>query len=140
MTAYRCGKKKIRDNGFSLLEVLVAMGVMALVLVTLFQMHGSTIKLAAAGRFNAMIPPAVNQILAVAETDRSAPERMPEPFDSAYEGLSWTCVMEADAFDAPFDIVPAHLQRFKKIVVTVTGSGGTCTVTTWRYVNDTSGD
>ena len=123
--------------GFTLLEVLVALGVMALVMVTLFRMHGSTLTLAGAGRFEAVIPQAVSRILASVEKDRSAPDRMPEAFETAFSGLSWTCELEDAALESPVDVLPAQSERFKKIRVTITGSGKSFELVTWRYFSET---
>jgi len=126
-----------KSQGFTLLEVLVAMGIMALVLVTLFRMHGGTLKLAGGGRFQAMIPLAVSQIIASAEAGQTAPDRMPEPFEEVFRGLSWSCGLEDAAFEEPVEILPAQSDRFKKIRVTVTGPGNPYTLVTWRYFSET---
>jgi prepilin-type N-terminal cleavage/methylation domain-containing protein len=140
MTVFTAFKYHLRAQGFSLLEVLVAMGVMALVLVTLFRMHGSTLTLAGAGRFQAMIPPAVSQVLASVEVTCAAPDRMSEPFEAAFKGLSWTCVLEDAEFEEPLDILSQQSERFKKIQVTVTGLGRSHTIVTWRYFNEMPDD
>ena len=126
-----------QTRGFTLLEVLVAMGVMALVMVTLFRMHGSTLTLAGAGRFTSMIPQAGSRIMASAAAGRSVPDRMPEEFETAFSGLSWTCELEDAAFESPVDILPAQSEKFKKIRVTITGSGKSFEVITWRYFSET---
>jgi hypothetical protein len=75
--------------------------------------------------------------MASVEAGRSAPDRMPEVLERAFSRLSWTCDLEDAAFESPVDILPAQSEKFKKIRVTITGSGKTFELVTWRYFSET---
>lgn len=61
--------KTYRSNtGFTLLEIMVAISIMAIVLVTVYRMHAQTISMNVISRFNTVAPVLAKQILTQNET------------------------------------------------------------------------
>ncbi|MBT8350717.1 MAG: prepilin-type N-terminal cleavage/methylation domain-containing protein [Deltaproteobacteria bacterium] len=61
--------KTYRSNtGFTLLEIMVAISIIAIVLVTVYRMHAQTISMNVISRFNTVAPVLAKQILTQNET------------------------------------------------------------------------
>lgn len=134
MTAVRHPINQAR--GFTLLEVLVAMVVMALVVVTLLEMQSGTLRLAGAGRFTGMVPIlAGRQLAALTEVPVDA-TYLSGDFGPEYPELEWTCTMEDAVFDDPVFRMDPSPGRFRKIQLQIgsAGTGRSHTLTTWRYL------
>lgn len=133
MTA--CNHTIKTDRGFTLLEILVAMAVMAVVLVTLLQLQSGTIRLAGAGKFTGTVPLLAARQLAVLSGDPSVFSCPPDSSGLEYGGLEWTCSVEDAVFEGPVTLSDQQADRLKKIRFTITapGSGRSYSLTTWRY-------
>ena len=127
------------DRGFTLLEVLVAMVVMAVTLVTLLHLQSSTVQLAGAGRFTHMVPILARGLLADQVADPSGFTHQSGKFGPEFAGLEWTYVMEDAALNDSVMISDQQLNRLKKIQITISasGTGRTYSLTTWRYLVET---
>lgn len=134
MTVFRFFKKPAR--GFTLLEVLVAMVVMAVVLVTLLEMQSGTIRLAGAGRFSGMVLFLAGSQLATLTGDHTAPAYLSGDFGPDYPGLQWTWTLEDAVFEEPVTLEDLSPGRLKKIRLEIAspGTGRSHTLTTWRYL------
>ncbi|MCA1794046.1 MAG: prepilin-type N-terminal cleavage/methylation domain-containing protein [Desulfotignum sp.] len=128
-----------QDHGFTLLEVMVAMVVLALVLVTLLQLHSGTIQLAGAGKFKGMIPLLAGRQLAALTADPDAPYSLSGDFGQGYEGLEWTASIEDAVFEEPAALSEPQAGRLKKIRIDISSpkTGRSHTITTWRYLVET---
>jgi prepilin-type N-terminal cleavage/methylation domain-containing protein len=121
--------------GFTLLEVLVAMVIMAATLVTLLLMQSGTIRLAGAGRFTGMIPILAEGVLADQMTDPSGFSQRSGDFSPEFEGLEWTCTLADVTWDDPANLSDQQLDRLKKIEITISapGTGRSWSMISWRY-------
>jgi len=134
MTTARNSSGK-QARGFTLLEVLVAMVIMAVTLVTLLLMQSGTIRLAGAGRFTGMIPILAESVLADQPADTSGFIRSSGDFGPEFENLEWTCTSKEITWDAPVDLSDQQLNRLNKIEITISapGSGRSWSMISWRY-------
>jgi prepilin-type N-terminal cleavage/methylation domain-containing protein len=128
-------------RGFTLLEVMVAMVVMAVTLVTLLHLHSGTIRLAGAGRFTGMVPILAQGLLSDLLADPSDFLDQSGRFGPEYGGLEWTCTMEDAGLDDPVMLSDQQMDRLKKIRVTISapGTGRTYSLTFWRYLVNNDG-
>lgn len=127
------------DRGFTLLEVLVAMVIMALTLLTLLLMQSGTIRLAGAGIFTGSIPMLAQRVLAEQMADSSGFTRASGSFGPEFQGLEWTCTTEDVTWEDPAGLSDQQLDRLKKIDIEISapGTGRSWSMTTWRYLVET---
>jgi prepilin-type N-terminal cleavage/methylation domain-containing protein len=123
-------------RGFTLLEVLVAMVIMAVTLLTLLLLHSGTIRLAGAGRFTGSIPMLAETVLADQMADPSGFSRASGNFGPEFEDLAWTCTIQEIPWDDPVHLSDQQLDRLKKIEIEISApkTGRTWSMTTWRYL------
>ncbi len=83
------------SGGFTLMEVMVAMAIMAIVLVSVYRMHSQTLTMNAAARFYTQAPLLAKSKLAQLETSSSEPISGDSgDFGEKFPGYSWTVVTE----------------------------------------------
>ena len=83
------------SGGFTLMEVMVAMAIMAIVLVSVYRMHTQTLTMNAAARFYTQAPLLAQSKLAQLETGSSEPISGDSgDFGEKFPGYSWTVVTE----------------------------------------------
>jgi prepilin-type N-terminal cleavage/methylation domain-containing protein len=124
-------------RGFTLLEVLVAMVIMAFTLLTLLLLHSGTIRLAGAGRFTGSIPMLAEKVLADQMADPSGlTGDSSGRFDPEFQGLEWTCSIEDVTWDDTVSLSDQQLERLKKIKVEIfaPNTGRSWSMIFWRYL------
>ncbi len=122
-------------RGFTLLEVLVAMVIMAVTLLTLLLLHSGTIRLAGAARFTGSIPILAESVLADQMADSSGFTRASGRFGPEFDGLEWTCTVMDITWEDPVNLSDQQLDRLKKIEIEIfaPNTGRSWSMTTWRY-------
>ena len=123
--------------GFTLIEVMVAMAIIATVMVSLFRMQSGTITLAGADQFQTAARFLAARALATIELSIDDPP-VKGAFDNAFQGYAWTCEVTDVGFSAS-DIMPDSddgTGLLKKIDLTITRTLGNRSyhVQTYRYV------
>jgi general secretion pathway protein I len=121
--------------GFTLLEVMVAMAIMAIVLVSVYRMHSQTLSMNSANRFYTLAPMLAQSKLAQLETGSS--ELMADDsgdFGEQFPGYAWIVAVEDVAVDALGEIS----NDLKKIELTVSLNNNeyAYTVRTYRLVRE----
>ncbi len=128
------------EKGFTLIEIMVAMAVLAIVLATLFKLQSSTIALSEAAHFKTLAQVLVRQQMAALELAGYEQDELPKEFKNEYEGYTWSCEVETGADAGNFDEIlsEAQAEKLKKISLTIYSPGQvrSFTLNTWRYLDD----
>lgn len=125
------GPAKIQNkDGFSLLEVMVAMAIMAIVLVAVYRMHSQTLSMTAASRFQTEAPLLAQRKLADIESSPDSIGPDSGDFGDDFEGYRWTVVVE----DVVSEALGEVSQDLKRIDLTVTSDAGTFEIRTYRLL------
>lgn len=122
--------------GFTLIEMMVAMAIIATVMVALFRMQSGTISLAGADDFQTTARYLAARALAQIELSMNDPGDKGE-FGQAFEGYAWYCEV-TDVNTRFSDIMPDLADKagtLKKIDLTITRQQGNRSyhVETFRY-------
>ncbi len=124
------------ERGFTLLEVMISVSIIALILTSLFKMQSGTIRLATAGKFNSIAPALAQQLLARMERDLADWSESEGDFGENFPGIKWRCEISDSFFDEIDFIDEENAKQFKKIDIEITDRSGqrTYKVSTWRFV------
>ncbi len=105
------------DSGFTLLEVLIAMAIMAIVLVSVFRMHSQTLSMTIANRFYTQAPMLAQSRMAQLEaTSSEVVSGDSGDFGDKFPGYSWSVSTEDVSSEALGEVG----EDLKRIDVTVT--------------------
>jgi general secretion pathway protein I len=109
-------EKRQPDFGFTLLEIMVAISIIAIVLIAIFKMHSQTIDLNLATRFYSTAPLLAQNKIAELETT-SLNDQMAESgnFGDDFPNYSWSVSMD----NIESEILGAVSESLKKIEVTI---------------------
>ncbi len=109
-------EKRQPDFGFTLLEIMVAISIIAIVLIAIFKMHSQTINLNLATRFYSTAPLLAQNKIAELETT-SLNDQMAESgnFGDDFPNYSWGVSMD----NIESEILGAVSESLKKIEVTI---------------------
>ena len=126
------------NNGFTLLEVMISVSIIALIFVSLFRMQSSTIELAAAGKFNSTAPILAKQVLVKIEGDLADWSEHEGDFGENFPGIKWTCKILESSFEEVDFISEENQDRFKKIEIEITDPSGqrSYKINTWRFAGE----
>ncbi len=127
-------KTVYRTEGFTLLEVMISVSIIALVFVSLFRMQSGTISLAQTGQFNTIAPILAAQLIARIEHDVQNWSQSDGDFGESHPGFTWTCEISDISLDELDFIREESADSLKKIHIKITGPGEQTPyeVTTWR--------
>jgi general secretion pathway protein I len=104
------------NKGFTLLEIMVTVSVMAIVLVSIFHLHSQTISMNIDAKFNAIAPFLARQ--KIAELELVEPGELANAsgdFADDFPGFTWKIDLE----DIQADALTTSGIYFKKIVVSI---------------------
>jgi general secretion pathway protein I len=109
-----------RPAAFTLLEVMVAMAIMAIVLVSVYRMHSQTLAMNTANRFYTQAPMLAQSKLAQLESGASEIIAGDSgDFGDKFPGYSWNVSVEEVAIEALGEVA----NDFKQIDLTVSFNG-----------------
>lgn len=110
-----------RSKGFTLLEVLVALAILAIALISIFKLQGQTLRMSAKARFLTIAPHLAQAKLAEIET---------QDFDDIRDGsgafsgdqsdYDWTVAVE----EVPTDLITDKNYHLMRINVTISQTDG----------------
>ena len=103
--AYGIFLKKKERPGFTLLEVMVAMGIIAISLVAVFNSQSQSLSLACDAKFSTTAPLLAQKKMAELETENSE-DIMSDSgdFGEDFPGYFWKLTVEEPSFDSPENI------------------------------------
>ncbi len=131
--------RRMRLSGFTLLEVMVALGIMAIVLTSVYRLQAQTLSMSLESRFTAQAPLLARSALTrYDETARR--EQRPLATDQGdfgreFPGYAWKITVD----EAPSQTLGADISRdMKRIQVLVTLNGGQYVygMRTYRFVRE----
>ena len=123
------------QTGFTLLEVLIAMAIMAIVLISVYRLHSQTLSMAAATRFYTQAPLLAQSKMAQLETiSPNAATGDSGDFGEKYPGYGWSVLTEDVSFDALGDAAP-DLKRMD-LTVTLNENDYAYTIRSYRMMSE----
>ena len=130
---YRVSSIERRAAGFTLIEVMVAMAIMAIVLVSVYRMHSQTLTMNTANRFYTQAPLLAKGKLAQLETRTSGISAGDSgDFGEKFPGYSWNVSVDEVAIEALGEVA----NDFKQIDLTVSYNEYVYSVRTYRLMRD----
>ena len=139
MGKFRSHKKSIGVGrlafGFTLLEVMVAMAVLAIVLVSVYRMHSQTLTMNTAARFYTQAPLLAQKKMAeVTTTSSSIFASDSGDFGENYPGYSW----DVSTTDVLSEVLGEVANDLKRIDVTVSYMNNqfSFSLTTYRFLRE----
>jgi len=151
MTAYNCKKiynSPVSNNrGFTILEVMISVSIIAFIFVSVFRMQSGTIELAIAGKFNSTAPMLAKKILNDVSSNLANWSEFEGDFGDDFPGFKWCIEIFESMFEMDDFINKDNQTRFKKIQIEIIktsgslgsdGSSGlkTYKITTWRFADE----
>ncbi len=121
-------------QGFTLLEIMVSVSIIALVFVSLFRMLAGTTDLALSGKFTSTAPFLARQLLADMERDIVNWSEFDGDFGENYPGYEWSCKIADGSFEGLEFLGDTDDGSLKKIDLTIWGMNKqrVYKITTWR--------
>ncbi|WP_457551868.1 type IV pilus modification PilV family protein [Desulfobacula sp.] len=126
----------LNNKGFTLLEVMVSVSIIALILTSLFRMQSATIELATAGKFNSIAQVLAQQLIARIENDFVNWSEFEGDFGETFPGFAWVCEITDTSFEELDFISEKNYNNFKKIYIKIIDPSKqrSYKITTWRFV------
>ncbi len=140
------------DRGFSLLEMMVSIFILALVLISIFKMQSGTIRLSASGNFYSTSSHLARQKLTDLTRklrENSFEDHASGDFGENFSDYRWRCIIEIpELYKLQLhenmavtveNMMGEHLmKRFRKIELEILHvSGQTFQISTWRFLQNT---
>lgn len=141
---YRIKEKHLLSvAGFTLLEMMVAVAVMAISLTTVYKLHAQTIRLNALARFNAVAPLLAQERIALIDSKPlEDADNDSGNFEDGFENYAFDVTVEdtpSEYLEISSDLGKDSGFIIKKITVEITEGNGqeTYRLTTYRMMMDT---
>lgn len=125
------GIKDRRSSGFTLLEVMIALAIIAIVLVAVLRMQGQTISMNEAFRFYTVAPQLAMARMNEFRVDPQALEfNSSGDFGENYPGYQWKAAIQEKTLVTPEN----HEMHFKQVNMTVTYQDNAYVYTIREYI------
>lgn len=133
-------KNAYNAAGFTLLEVMISISIIALIIVSLFRMQSGSISLATANKFNQCAPVLANNLLVRIGSDIEGFTEREGDFGKEFPGISWTCdISDAGAEFGKLDFFSSDsIKLLKRIEVRIQDRSGRepFSITCWRIADE----
>lgn len=121
-------------QGFTLLEIMVSLSIVAIVFVSLFKMQSSNIVLAEYGHFHSTAPILARQTIARIGQDLEDESNLSGDFGENFQGYKWNVkISEYQTFDSAI-ISETSAKKLKRVEVEISKGKNLFTLVVWRYV------
>lgn len=105
------------EPGFTLLEIMISVSIVAIVLVSVYKMHAQTIRMSSSTKFHAVAPLLAQQKLSEFETLSSYQSISDSgDFGDEFPGYAWRLSVE----DVDVELLGSVAEDLKRVDVTVT--------------------
>ncbi len=123
-------------QGFTLLEIMVSLSIVAIVFVSLFKMQSSSILLAGYGKFHSTAPFLARQTITRIERDLEDDANPSGDFGDSFPGYQWSArITDYQTYDSA--IIPeSAAKRLKRVEIEIVQGENQFTLNTWRYLGD----
>ena len=127
----------LRAKGFTLLEVMIALAVIAIVLVSVLRMQGQTIAMNETFRFYTLAPQLAAKKMADLRMDREEGDfRRSGEFGKQFRGYTW----QAKGREVTLTTEQDREMQLRQVEVTISYMEGEQVYTTREYMQQASGD
>jgi len=128
-------KRQGDQHGFTLLEVMVALAVLAIALTSIYRLQGQTMMMSASARFYSIAPQLAR--IKIAELERQEFKDIVSAtgnFGQDYPGFSWSLGIE----ELPTDLITSKQYHLARIEITVSYNNdeNSYRLRTYRYYED----
>ncbi len=135
MQALKTNPASSIQTGFTLLEVLIAMAIMAIVLISVFRLHSQTLSMTTANRFYTQAPLLAQSKMAQLEaTSSKSISGGSGDFGDNFPGYSWSISTETVSIEALGEVA-ADLNRID-VTVTLNENEYEYTVRSYRLMTE----
>ena len=132
-----CVKPDVRANGgFTLLEVMVSVAVIAIVLVSIIRLQGQTILMNESSRFYSSAPFLAQSKMAEILSDPLNAGSSAGDFEKEHPGYSW----KIDIEPVSIDVIEGAKLELKKADVVIEFNEGQMKYTLRQYINTDTGE
>ncbi|MFH1154599.1 MAG: prepilin-type N-terminal cleavage/methylation domain-containing protein [Pseudomonadota bacterium] len=122
------------EEGFTLLEIMVSLAIIAIVFVSVFRLQAGSINLADSGNFHTLAPYLARIILSTPDADLADATVLSGKFDKQYQDWSWRLTLH-DLEPIEGEALPRQAaEHLKRLDVEITKGNQTLSVSTWRYI------
>jgi general secretion pathway protein I len=122
-------------GGFTLMEVMVSMAIIALVLVSLFRLQSGAVDLAGADQFQNLAPLTAKLRLAEIEARLGEFTGETEDVEISGDGYQGSCrITDVDLPEIMSDKDPGRLRKIELVIAEPSGGRRSFRLTTFRYV------
>lgn len=132
------GKVFADSRGFTLLEVMICVAILAFITISLFSVQSGSISLVNKNKFVQQGPALAQKVLAIISPDLKDLDQTQGDFAPDYPEITWTCqVTEVNFEDLDFN-ADDTMAGLKKIDIRIKDASGSNTfeMTAWRRVNE----
>jgi len=121
-------------KGFTLLEVMVSLSIVAIVFVSLFKMQSSNILLAGYNKFHSTAPFLARQAITEIQRNLDKDSDLTGDFGKSFQGYQWKAtVSDYETYDSKIISEKAGKQ-LKKLEIEILNGENRFILNTWRYL------